>query len=167
MKILFVLFCRPKHPIKVHVWGGISVRGRTGICIFEGVMDRFLFTEILDATLLPFIRTLFPPPMGHRYMQDNDPKHTSIHVQEWIADKHINWWRTPAESPDMNPIENLWHEMKEYIRREVKPRTKDELVQGIKDFWSTVDVRKCKKYIGHLRKVLPKVIELEGAATGY
>ena len=97
-------------------------------------------------------------------MQDNDPKHTSIHVQEWMANNNINWWRTPAESPDMNPIENLWHEM-EYIRREVKPRTKDELVQGIKDFWNTVHVQKCTKYIRHLRKVLPKVIELEGAAT--
>lgn len=67
----------------------------------------------------------------------------------------------------MNPIENLWHEMKEYVRREVKPRTKDELVQGIKDFWNSVDVHKCAKYIKHLKKVLPKVIELEGDATGY
>ena len=67
----------------------------------------------------------------------------------------------------MNPIENMWHELKEYIRREVKPRTKSELVQGISDFWATVDANMCKKYIGHLRKVLPKVIELDGAATGY
>ena len=93
----------------------------------------------------PICSNLFPPPMGHRYMQDHDPKHTSRHVQKWIIDNNINWWQTPAESPDMNPIENLWHEMKEYIRREVKPRTKDELVQGIKDFWSTVDVQKCTK----------------------
>ena len=100
-------------------------------------------------------------------MQDNDPKHTSGHVQQWMVDNGINWWKTPAESPDMNPIENLWHEMKEYIRREVKPHTKDELVTGIKEFWSTVDVQKCTKYIGHLKKVLPKVIELRGAATGY
>ena len=97
-------------------------------------MDKFLFTEILETTLLPSVRKLFPGPGGHRYMQDNDPKHTSCHVQEWIIDNNINWWRTPAESPNMNPIENLWHEMKEYIRREVKPHTKDELVAGIKEF---------------------------------
>ncbi len=129
-------------------------------------MEKFLFADILDATLLPYVRSVFPTSGSHRYMQDNDPKHTSRHVQKWIVDD-INWWRTPAESPDMNPIENLWHELKEYIRREVKPRIKDELVAGIKEFWSTVDVRKCTKYIGHLRKVLPRVIELEGAATGY
>ena len=27
---------RPKHPVKVHVWAGISWKGRTEICIFEG-----------------------------------------------------------------------------------------------------------------------------------
>ena len=39
------------------------------------------------------------------------------------------WWQTPPESPNLNPIENLWHELKEYIRCEIKPRTKDELVK--------------------------------------
>lgn len=67
----------------------------------------------------------------------------------------------------MNPIENLWHEMKEFIRREVKPHTKDELVEGIQRFWSTINGEKCRKYIRHLDKVIPKVIELEGDATGY
>ena len=67
----------------------------------------------------------------------------------------------------MNPIENMWHELKEYICREVKPTTKNELVKGISDFWATVDAQKCQKYINHLRKVLPKVIEVDGAATGY
>ena len=106
-------------------------------------------------------------PDGHRFMQDNDPKHTSRLVQKVLVEEGVNWWKTPAESPDCNPIENLWHEMKEYIRREVKPSSKDELVKGISDFWETVTVAKCRKYIRHLRKVLPKVIEVEGAATGY
>ena len=50
----------------------------------------------------------------------------------------------------MNPIENLWHELKEFIRKEVKPRTKDELVDGISKFWETVTVEKCNRYINHL-----------------
>ena len=49
-----------------------------------------------------------------------------------------------------------------YIRRVVKPKTKDELVNGILAFWATVDVAKCRKYIRHLKKVIPRVIELEG-----
>ena len=100
-------------------------------------------------------------------MQDNDPKHTSARVGLWFEDMGINWWKTPAESPDLNPIENMWHELKEYIRRVVKPKTKDELLAGILEFWETVDIAKCKKYIHHLRKVVPKIIQVNGGPTGY
>ena len=79
----------------------------------------------------------------------------------------MNWWKSPPESPDWNPIENLSHELKKYLRREVKPSRKEELVEAIIQFWKTVDVAKCRKYIRHLRKVLPKVIECNGGPTGY
>lgn len=73
----------------------------------------------------------------------------------------------PQNSRILNPIENLWHELKEYIRQEVKPRMKAELVERIQQFWETMDFAKCIKYIRHLRKVIPRVIEVEGDATGY
>ena len=59
-------------------------------------------------------------------MEDNDPKHTSRKAITFFEDNSINWWRTPPESPDLNPIENLWHELMEYVRREVKPSTKEK-----------------------------------------
>ena len=147
------------------MWAGISWRGRTGICIFEGIMNARLYVQILESALLPFIDTVYPD--GHRFMQDNDPKHCSNYAKDFYERKGVNWMKTPPESPDLNPIENLWHEIKEFLRREVKPKTKDELIAGIKQFWETVSVDKCRKYIGHLRKVIPKVIEVDGAATGY
>ena len=49
----------------------------------------------------------------------------------------------------------------------MKPKRKEELIQGIRQFWSTVTVAKCEKYIGHLNKVIPAVIEKEGNATDY
>lgn len=128
-------------------------------------MEATVYTQTLYKTLVPFIEDVYPT--SHKFMADNDPKHTSRHAQRYLEEKQINWWRTPAESPDLNPIENMWHELKEYIRREVKPKTKEELIDGIEAFWSTVDIDKCRKYIRHLRKVIPKVIEVQGAATGY
>ena len=159
-----LLFCyfRPKHPLKVHVWAGISMRGSTGICIFTGIMDKHLYIEILRDTLLPFISDVYKD--RHRFMADND---NSVAARQFLMYCRVYCWHTPAELPDLNPIENLWHELKKFIRREVKPKCQQELVDGIKQFWSTVDIAKCRKYIGHLRKVIPKVIELKGAATGY
>ena len=100
-------------------------------------------------------------------MQDNDPKHTSAYARKFMEKNCINWWLTPPESPDLNPIENLWHALKEYIRGVKKTRVKEELISGIEKFWQRVSVEKCRKYIGHLKKVIPRVIEVEGAATGY
>ncbi len=137
---------RAKHPTKVHVWVGISERGSTVIYIFEGKMNAPLYTKILDGALVPFLETVYPD--GHRFMQDNDPKHTSVHAWDFMEDKGINWWKTPAESPDLNPIENLWHDLKEYIKREVKPQSKQQLIEGIDEFWLTVDVKDRFKTIG-------------------
>lgn len=49
----------------------------------------------------------------------------------------------------------------------VKPKAKQELIDGILEFWSRVDVAKCRKYIGHLQKVIPAVIDNKGNATGF
>lgn len=155
---------RPKHPVKVHVWAGISKQGATGVAIFEGIMDADRYIMVLQEALLPFLRDVLP---HCRFMQDNAPMHTSKKVKEFFLSEGINWWKTPPESPDCNPIENLWHELKEFIRREVKPTIKQELVDGIGHFWATVTVEKCTRYISHLRRVIPKVIELQGAATGF
>ena len=81
-------------------------------------MEPALHIDIPRQTLLPVLCQIYPA--GHRLMQDNDPKHTSRCAVEFFEEEEVNWWRTPQESPDMNPIENLRHEMKEYLRREVK-----------------------------------------------
>lgn len=142
------------------------MKGPTNMVMFDGIMDAELYVKILKDGLLPSAQRLYPGG-SYLFMQDNDPKHTSKKAREFFENNGVVWWKTPPESPDLNPIENLWHELKEYIRREVKPKTKDELLTGISDFWQKVDRAKCQKYIGHLRKVIPKVIELQGAASGY
>ncbi len=102
-----------------------------------------------------------------QFMQDNDPKHVSRCAKSFMEEHGVNWWRTPPESPDLNPIENLWHKLKEHLRAKVKPMNQSELVDGIESFWATVNREKCTKYIRHLRKVIPEDIEVQGEATGY
>ena len=157
---------KPKHPFKFNVWAGLSKRGATPILIFDGIMEKtFYCGEIIKSTLAPFLEEVFPD--GHRFMQDNDPKHTSNMAKEIMVEAGINWWKTPPESPDMNPIENIWHELKHHLRNVKKPRTAVELESAIKEFWLTVTPEKCRKYISHLTKVLPKVVERNGRASGF
>lgn len=102
-------------------------------------------------------------------IQDNDPKHTSRRAQAFMENNGINWWLTPPESPDLNPIEDLWHELKFYLASKVKPQTKQQLVDGIRKFWTEkLTADKCSRYIDHvLKKVILAVVEARGAATQY
>ena len=73
------------------------------------------FIAVLKQGLLPMLEYF---PEGHRLMMDNDPKHTSNMAKEFLNAEGVNWWKTPAESPDCNPTENLWHELKEFFKKE-------------------------------------------------
>ena len=97
-------------------------------------------------------------------MHDNDPKHTSNSTKTFMQENNINWWPTPPESPDLNPIELLWKELKDSCEM---ARTKDDLLARIQEFWNSVTVDKCRKYIGHLPKVLPIVVAAEGGPSGH
>ena len=66
---------RAKHPVKVHVLGGICKRGATNIIIFTGIMDAVKLKKVLETGLLPFVNKVYLN--GHRLYQDNDLKHTS------------------------------------------------------------------------------------------
>jgi len=156
---------RAKHPVKVHLWGGISCRGATRIIMFTGNMNAIRYGKILEEGLVPFVRACFPA--GHRFQQDNDPKHSSRYINRLLKFHDIYWWKTPAESPDLNPIENCWGSLKQFLRSTYKPKNLDELMNGIEEFWQTLTPEVCTRYIRHLHKVMPKVIEEDGNPSGY
>ena len=151
---------RPKHPLKLHIWGGISSRGATRVIMFSGIMDAEKLKSIFRAGLLPFIQEKSPD--GHKLFQDQDPKHASSAIEEFFERNNVEWWPSPPESPDLNPIENVWGSMKQYLRTAYKPKNLEELKPGIERFWITLTPDVCKRYIGHLQKVMPKIVELQG-----
>ena len=61
-----------------------------------GILKSSRFTELSRLISSRGVR------LREELYQDNDPKHTSRYVQGFFKDNDINWWKSPAESPDIN-----------------------------------------------------------------
>ena len=74
----------------------------------------------------------------------------------FFAEKGVVWWRTPPESLDLNPTENVWGSLKQFLRMTCKPHDFQNSKEGIQEFWNTLTPDVCRRYINHLYKVVPK-----------
>ncbi len=79
----------------------------------------------------------------------------------------ISWWKSPAESPDLNPTEIVWGSIKTYLRDKHTPRNLEELKEGIRAYWKKLTPEVCTRYIDHLQKVMPVVVAEQGAPSGH
>ena len=71
---------------------------------------------------------------GWIFQQDNATCHTSRLVREWFNDEQITVMDWPAQSPDFNPIENLWDQIKTMVQ-EQNPTSVKELWTAINSAW--------------------------------
>ncbi len=99
------------------------------------------------------------------FQHDNDPKHTTKATKKWLKKKQIKVLEWPSQSPDLNPIENLWREPKVRVAKR-QPRNLNDL-QGSAKRSGTIPPEVCEHLVANYKKRLTSVISNKGFATKY
>src|SRR5579871_3936517 len=134
VKVLIV-----KHSAKVHVYGYFSEKGFENIyCFTENLNSELLYT-IYKKTLLPSARKFFGEDDNNwKLQEDNDPKHTSGKAQNWKNENDIKRIFWLSQSPDLNPMENVWAILKANVSN-YKLTSIKNLIKIIKKEWRKLD----------------------------
>ena len=125
----------PKWKPKVLVWGGIGWRGSTCLKVAEGTVNSEVYQEILSECLIETANIHYPD--GYILQQDNATAHTSKSTREFFKTHNIKVLKWPANSPDLNPIENLWSIMKNRVEK-MEPEKTSDIVKAVNIIWNEV-----------------------------
>jgi transposase len=155
-----------KKSIGIMVWGCFHKDGIGPLVIVEGNINGVKYRELLEEHLLPFYNALNHE--DYLFQDDNAPCHTARIVKEWKEENFINILPWPAQSPDLNPIENLWSELERNVRsHKPRPKNKNELIQVVRQEWNNINNNILVKLIESMPRRVKAVIKNNGNPTKY
>lgn len=143
----------------------MSARGRGGLTFLEKGerMNAQRNQKVLEDHLLPFL-TIHETEL---FMQDNAPCHTARSIKSWLVSEQIQTILWPPNSPDINPIENLWEILKQRVADERSTNISD-LKNTIRRVWTTdISEELCKSLCLSMPKRIREVVKNKGYPSKY
>ena len=140
--------------------GCFSAAGTGNLVRVEGIIKKEQYEKILKENSK---QSAVKVRLGRHFVfqHDIDPKHTSHLVKNYLLKAKITSLHWPAQSPDLNPIENLWGELKSRVHAR-KPSNLQQLEQFAKEEWAKIPEDRCLQLVANYPKRLMAVIEIEG-----
>ncbi len=118
----------------VMVWGCFAASGPGRLAVINGTMNSAVYQKILKDNVRPSVRDLKLKRTWVLQQGQWSKTHQQIHL--WMAEeKQMKTLEWPSQSPDLNPIEMLWHDLKRRFMLE-KPSNVAELQQFCQDEWA-------------------------------
>ena len=160
-----------KHPYKVHVWDAFCHQGPIGVALFTENMNSAKYREILQSQLLP---NAYHAGYRWNFQQDNAPMHTAKLTHQFFVINDVSVIDWPANSPDLNPIENLWAILKGNVERRVNNWVMKKKSLGANDFqgiiqqeWDNIDKNLFFSLADSMSDQINMVIENNGYTINY
>ncbi len=154
-----------KFPQSVMIWAAMSSAGVGPLCFLKSTVNAAIYQEILEHFMLPSADKLYGDA-DFIFQQDLAPAHTAKGTKSWFNDHGVTVLDWPANSPDLNPIENLWGIVKRKMR-DTRPNNADELKATVKETWASIPPQQCHKLITSMPRRIEAVIKAKGAPTKY
>jgi hypothetical protein len=156
-----------KRRVAVMVWGCITYDGVGTLCLVDGNITAQKYIDILDEHLWPVIvRHFLNKP--YLFQDDNAPVHRARITCEYKQNNNIPSITWPAQSPDINIIENIWSKIKCVLQNTARNiTTQDNLFNAILDIWQNI----APEYVRNLYLSIPRriqaVVRSKGQLTKY
>ena len=122
------------------------------------------YVDLLRHHLLPYINALeaeIEAPVI--FMQDNAAIHKARKVLDFLDENGVQVLDWPAQSPDLNPIENLWAIAKGKMKKNRDRMTrKDHVIAGMEAAWGALEATWCETLAMSAKKRLKRVVLKKG-----
>ena len=127
-------------------------------------MDGSFYVSILQTQLLLAAQNMYR--RNWHLQQDNDPKHTSHVAKQFIAENSINTIDWPSNSPDLNPIENIWTIIKNNVEKRM-PQNINELTKFLAEEWNAIPQSTINNLVMSMKTRCELILEKNGDRISY